>query len=118
MSTTTGTGRAYGKVRVKLAAKAVKILTDTCLLIVGADEYEDTPCEFSGGHNNEDGAPYKIKFAWDSEAVRGAAVIIDEVPGRSQLTLQLVAPIDSSTGVWQEWRATAGPAFGRAVVGL
>lgn len=113
-----GVGQAYRKVRVKLAAKAAKILSDTCRLIVGGDEYEDVPCTFSGGHNNADGAPYKIKFAWDSPAVRGATAIIDAIPGRLQLTLQLVAPVDSSTGVWQEWRATAGPGFGRVNVGL
>lgn len=109
---------AINEVRTELALASDEVLFETCRIIVGEDEYEDTPCRFSGGHNNEDGAPYKIKFAWDSPAVRGAAVIIDEIPGRSQLTLQLVAPIDSSTGVWQQWLATAGPAFGRASVGL
>lgn len=108
---------AIDEVRTELALTSDEVLFETCRIIVGEDEYEDTPCRFSGGHNNEDG-PYKIKFAWDSPAVRGAAVVIDEIPGRSQLTLQLVAPVDSSTGVWQEWRATAGPAFGRADVGL
>lgn len=111
-------GLAIAEVREELAAAREEIFFDTCRLIVGEDEYEDTPCTFSGGHNNEDGAPYKIKFAWDSPAVRGAVVVIDAIEGRSELTLQLVAPIDKSTGVWQEWRATAGPAFGRAVVGL
>lgn len=109
---------AIAEVRDELALASAEVLFETCRLIVGEDEYEDIPCRFSGGHNNEDGAPYKIKFAWDSPAVWGAAVIIDEIPGRSQLTLQLVAPIDKSTGVWQEWQATAGPAFGRANVGL
>lgn len=109
---------AINEVRTELALASDEVLFETCRMIVGEDEYEDIPCRFSGGHNNEDGAPYRIKFAWDSPAVQGAAVVIDEIPGRSQLTLQLVAPVDKSTGVWQEWRATAGPAFGRASVGL
>lgn len=111
-------GLAIAEIRDELATAQDEIFFDTCRLIVGEDEYEDIPCRFSGGHNNEDGAPYKIKFAWGSPAVRGATVIIDAIPGRSRLTLQLVAPIDKSTGVWQEWQATAGPAFGRANVGL
>lgn len=111
---------AIAEVRDELALASDEALFETCRIIIvqGEEEYEDIPCRLSGGHNNEDGAPYKIKFAWDSPAVRGGAVVIDEIPGRSQLTLQLVAPIDKSTGVWQEWQATAGPAFGRADVGL
>lgn len=111
-------GLAFDEARVEVAAIAVEVLPDTCRLIVGEDEYEDTPCKLKGGSGNVDGAPYRIRFAWGSPAVRGAAVVIDEIEGRPQLTLQLVAPVDSSTGIWQEWQATAGPAFGRASVGL
>src|SRR5215210_2685563 len=96
--------RAYSKVRVKLAGKAAKILTDTCRLIVGEEEYEDTPCQFSGGAGNVDGAAYRIKFAWNSPAVVEATAIVDAITGRPQITLQLVEPIDSSTQLWQEWR--------------
>lgn len=110
--------RGYGRARAKVAAKADKILTDTCRLIVGEEEYEDEPCEFSGGSGDMDGAPYRIRFAWGRPAVIGATAIIDEIPGRPQLTLQLKEPVDSSTGLWQEWRATSGPAYGRVDVGL
>ena len=109
---------AYRRVRTKLAAKAKKILPDTCRLVVGDVEHEEIPCEFRGGSGNVDGATYQIKFAWSSPAVVGAAVVVDAIPGRPQLTLQLVAPVDSSTGLWQEWQATSGPAFGRVDVGL
>lgn len=108
---------AITEVRNELAAAQAEVLLETCRIIVNGAE-TSAPCRFSGGHNNEDGAPYKIKFAWDSPAVIGASVIIDAIPGRSALTLQLVAPIDSSTGVWQEWIARGGPAFGRVNVGL
>lgn len=111
-------GKAYERVRVKLAAKAEKILPDTCRLIVEEDEYEDVPCRFNGGSGDIDGAAYRIEFAWGSSAVIGATAVVDEIPGRPQLTLQLVAPVDSSTSLWQEWRATAGPAFGRHDVGF
>ncbi len=111
-------GAAYGKVRVKIAAKADRILIDTCRLIVGADEYENIPCQFSGGSGNVDGAPYRIRFAWGSPAVVGAAVIVDAIEGRSQLTLQLTKPLDSSSTIWQEWEATSGPVYGRADVGF
>lgn len=109
---------AIDEVRNEFAAVANEVLFENCRMIVGEDEYEDIPCRLGGGHNNLDGAPYRIRFAWDSPAVVGAAVVVEEIPGRAQLTLQLVAPVDSSTGVWQEWQATAGPAFGRVDVGL
>jgi hypothetical protein len=111
-------GQAYSKVREKVAAKAAKILPDTCHLIVGEDDYWDVPCKLAGGSSNLDNAPYRIRFAWGSPAVVGATVLIDEVSGRQQLTLQLIGPIDSSTGIWQEWQATAGPGSGRVDVGL
>ena len=111
-------GLAYDEVRVGIAAEAQTILPDVCRLIVGEDEYEDVPCQFSGGSGNVDGASYLIKFAWGSPAVVGASVVIDSIDGRPQLTFQIVEPADSSTGIWQEWRATAGPAFGRVDVGL
>lgn len=111
-------GRAYARARTKLASKSGRILPDNCRLIVGEDEYEDTPCKFSGGSGNVDGAAYRIKFAWDSPAVVTATAIVDAITGRPQITLQLVEPVDSSTGLWQEWRATSGPSFGRVDVGL
>ena len=111
-------GQVYDEVRIDLAEDAVDLLTDSCRLIVGEDEYPDTPCELSGDFGSIDGAPYRIKFAWGSPAVIGAAVVIDAIPGRPQLTLQIVGPADSSTAIWQEWRATSGPAFGRVDVGL
>lgn len=110
--------QAYSKVREKVAAKAARILPDTCRLIVGETEYFDKPCKFGGNSGNIDGAPYKIRFAWGSPAIIGAAVVIDAVEGRPQITLQLVGPTDSSTAIWQEWGATSGPAFGRADVGF
>lgn len=109
---------AVNEVRTELAAASSEVLFETCRLIVDEDEYEDVSCRLGGGRNNMDGAPYRIKFAWNSPAIIGATAIIDAIPGRSQLTLQLVAPVDSSTGVWQEWQATAGPGFGRVDVGL
>lgn len=111
-------GQAYDEVRAELAGVAADILTDTCRLIVEEEEYEDVPCKFSGGSGDIEGAPYRIKFAWDSPAIIGATAIIDVITGRPQLTMQLVEPIDSSTAIWQEWRATSGPAFGRVDVGL
>jgi hypothetical protein len=111
-------GLAFDEAREELAQEAADVLPDTCRLIVGVAEYEDTPCKLKGGGSNTDGAPYRIRFAWGSPAVVGAAAIIDAITGRSQLTLQLVAPVDSSTSIWQEWQATAGPAYGRADVGL
>lgn len=111
-------GFAFDEVRTELATEAAAILTDTCRLIVGEDQYEDVPCQFGGGSGNIDGAPYRIKFAWDSPAVIGAAAVVDGIPGRSEITLQLVEPVDSSTALWQEWRATSGPAYGRHDVGL
>lgn len=109
---------AIDEVRTELAAVADEVMFENCRIVVGEDEHEDIPCRLGGGRNNLDGAPYRIRFAWDSPAVVGAAVIVEEIPGRAQLTLQLVAPVDSSTGVWQEWRATAGPVFGRQDIGL
>lgn len=111
-------GQAYDEARVAVAEVAAEIMPDTCRLVVGESEYEDTPCSLDGGGGSVDGAPYRIKFAWESPAVIGAAAIVDAISGRPQLTLQLVEPIDSSTGLWQEWRATSGPAFGRTDVGL
>jgi hypothetical protein len=111
-------GLAYDEVRVAMADVAPEILPDTCRLIVGEDEYEDTPCKLSGGAGDVDGASYQVRLAWDSPAVVGSTVIVDAITGRSQLTLQLVEPMDSSTGIWQQWRATSGPAFGRVDVGL
>ena len=116
----TTVAQAFSKARIKLAAKAERVLGDTCrlILIVGEEEYSDTPCELSGDSSNIDGAAYRISFAWGTPAIIGATVVIDAIPGRPQLTLQLVAPVDSSTSIWQEWRATSGPAFGRADVGF
>jgi hypothetical protein len=111
-------GAAYQRVRVKLASKAGKILADTCRLIVDGDEYPDTPCEFKGGSDNLDAAPYRVRLPWNSPAIIGATVIIDAIPGREQLTLQLSGPADSSKDLWQEWRATGGPGSGRTDVGL
>lgn len=109
---------AYNEVRAGFANNADWILPDTCRLIVGETEHEGVPCRFDGGAGNVDGAAYQIRFAWGSPAVVGATAIIDAIEGRPQLTLQLVGPVDSSTKIWQEWRATSGPAFGRVDVGL
>lgn len=112
-------GKAYDRARVKVATRlANKALADKCRLIVGEDEYEDTPCEVSGGMGNVDGAAYKVRFAWGSPAAVGASAVVDAIEGRPQLTLQLVEPVDSSTAIWQDWKATSGPSFGRVDVGL
>jgi hypothetical protein len=111
-------GQLYDEVRVELADLAAEILPDTCRLIVEEDGYENVPCELSGGSSNLDSAPYRIKFAWGGPAVIGATAIVDGIPGRPPLTLQLVGPIDSSTQLWQEWQATGGPGSGRVDVGL
>lgn len=111
-------GQIYDDARLEVAAIAADILPDTCRLRVGEDQYEDVPCHLGGGSGNVDGAPYQIKFAWNSPAVIGATAIVDAITGRPQLTLQLVEPVDSSTAIWQEWKATSGPAFGRVDVGL
>ena len=111
-------GQAYDEARVAVAEIAADVLPDTCRLIVGARTYRGVPCKLSGGSGNVDGASYQIRFAWDSPAVVGAAAVVDAIPGRSELTLQIIEPIDSSTAIWQEWKATSGPAFGRVDVGL
>ena len=111
-------GQAYDKARIAVARGAAKILTDTCLLIVGERRYANTPCKFSGGSGNIDGAPYRMKFAWGSPAVIGATAVVDAIPGRQQITLQLVGPIDSSTALWQEWQAVSSPYSGRVDVGF
>lgn len=111
-------GQAYDDLRSEMAEIATEIMPDTCRLIVGEDEYSDVPCKFGGGSGNVDGAAYRIKFAWGSPAVVGATAIVDAISGRPQITLQLVEPMDSSTQLWQEWRATSGPAFGRVDVGF
>lgn len=111
-------GQAYDEARDAVAEIAADVLPDKCRLIVGEKEYKNVPCKLSGGSGNVDGAPYQIKFAWNSPAVVGATAIIDAISGRPQLTLQLVEPMDSSTAIWQEWRATSGPAYGRVDVGL
>lgn len=111
-------GEVLDELRAEQAGLAPDALYDTCRLIVGGKEYEDVPCQVSGGSGNVDGAPYRIRFAWGSPAEVGAAAIVDAITGRPQLTLQLVAPMDSSTALWQDWRATSGPAFGRVDVGL
>lgn len=111
-------GQAYDEVRSEIAGVAADILTDTCRLIVEGKEYKNVPCQFGGGSGNVDGAAYRMKFAWGSPAVVGAAAVVDAITGRPQLTLQLVEPADSSTAIWQEWKATSGPAFGRTDVGL
>jgi hypothetical protein len=98
--------------------RARVVLLDRCRLIVGEDEYQDVRCEFSGGSGNVDGAGYRIKFPWDSPAAIGATAIVEAKSGRPQLTLQLEEPAESSTDVWQEWRVTSGPAFGRVDIGL
>lgn len=114
----TTVAKAYERVRERIAAKADRILPDICLLIVGEDQYPDTPCKLKGGGGSVDGAPYRIRFPWGSPAVVGAAAVVDEIEGRPELTLQLVEPVDSSTGIWQEWKATSGPVYGRQDVGL
>jgi hypothetical protein len=111
-------GQAYDEIRVAVAEVAAEVMPDTCRLIVGETDHWDVPCQLRGGSGNIDGAPYRMRFAWDSPAVVGATAIVDEIDGRAQLTLQLVEPLDSSTGVWQDWQATAGPAFGRHDVGF
>jgi hypothetical protein len=111
-------GDAYAEIRTELAAEAGALLPDTCRLIVGESEHEDTPCRFISASGNLDGAPYRIRFAWGSPAVIGATVVIDAIAGRPRLTLQLEAPVDSSTSLWQEWRAKSGPAHGRQNVGF
>lgn len=111
-------GQAIDEARLEVAAIAVDALPDTCLLIVDEDRYPDTPCKLRGGSNNLDGAPYRIRFAWGSPAVIGATAIIDAIEGRPQLTLEIDGPIDSSTGIWQEWKAKSGPGSGRVDVGL
>jgi hypothetical protein len=112
------TAQIYDQVRAAHAAAGAHLLLDTCRLIVGEQQYQDVPCQFGGGSGDVDGASYRVKFAWGSPAVVEAKVIIDAIPGRPQLTLQLVQPADSSTGLWQEWQATSGPAFGRHDVGF
>jgi hypothetical protein len=113
-------GTVYARARLKLAAKAAKILPDRCLLIIvpGETEYSDVPCRIKSDGGNLDGAPYRIRFAWGSPAVIGATVVINAIAGRPRLTLQLEAPVDSSTSLWQEWRAKSGPAHGRQNVGF
>lgn len=112
-------GQALDEARAEVAAQvAADALPDKCRLIVGADEYPDTACKLSGGGSNVDGAPYRIRFPWGSPAVVGAAVIIDAIEGRPQLTLQIVGPLDSSTAIWQEWQATSGLVYGRADAGF
>lgn len=112
------TAQIYDGIRAAFADVAADLLLDACRLIVGEDEYENVPCQISGGSGDVDGASYRVKFAWGSPAVVGATAIVEAIPGRPQLTLQLVEPVDSSTGLWQEWRATSGPSFGRVDVGL
>lgn len=111
-------GKAYDRARVKVGRIAPKVLADTCRLIVGNTEYKDVPCELSSAGGNIEGAPYQVRFAWGSQAVIGADVVIDEIPGRPQITLNLGMPIDSSKGIWQEFQATSGPGSGRIDVGV
>lgn len=111
-------GEVYDEVREEVADAAAEILTDSCRLIVGEVEHQNVPCELRGGSGSVDGAPCRMRFAWGSPAVVGATAIVDAIPGRPQLTLQLVAPVDSSTDLWQEWLAISGPGFGRIDVGL
>lgn len=114
-------GAAIVEVRTELADIAGEIFPDTCRLIVGTgedDEHENVPCKLKSNSGNLDAAPYRIKFAWGSPAVIGATAIVDAIDGREQLTLQLLGPLDSSTGVWQEWQATGGPGHGRTDVGF
>lgn len=112
-------GQAIDEVRLAVATEvAPDVLPDTCRLIINQDTYYDQPCKLKGGSSNLGAAPYRIRFAWGSPAVIGATVVIDAIAGRSQLTLQLAGPVDSSTSLWQEWQATAGPGSGRVDVGL
>lgn len=111
-------GQAFDEARAAVAEVAADILPDKCRLIVGAEDYENVPCKLKGGSGGVDGAPYRIRFAWASPAVIGAAAVIDAITGRPQLTLQLVEPSDSSTAIWQEWKATSAPVWGRADVGV
>lgn len=115
-------GQAFDEARVEVAGIAAEVLPDKCQLIVkqavGKRTYSNVPCKLKGGSGDVDGASYRIRFAWGSPAIVGTDVVLDPIAGRPQLTLQLVEPADSSTGIWQEWRATSGPAFGRVDVGL
>lgn len=111
-------GQAYDEIRAALAEVAEDILPDKCRLIVGSESYADIPCKLVSNGGEIDGAPYQIRFAWSSPAVIGAAVVLDAISGRPQLTLQIVEPLDSSTDLWQEWSARSGPGFGRHNVGL
>lgn len=112
-------GLAIDEIRQAVAAEvAPDVLPDTCRLIVDGDEYPGTPCRLKSASGNIDGAPYRFRLAWGSPAVIGATAVVDAITGRDQLTIQLIEPIDSSTGVWQDWQATAGPGFGRTDVGL
>jgi hypothetical protein len=111
-------GLAFDEARVEVAAIAAEVLPDTCRLIVGAKTYNDVPCKLKGGSRDLDSAPYRIRFAWGSPAVTGAAVVMDEIEGRPELTLQIVGPADSSTALWQDWQAIAGPLSGRQDVGF
>lgn len=112
-------GQAYDEARAEVASEvAADALPDTCRVLVGGTEHKNIPCKLKGGSGNVDGAPYRIRFAWGSPAVVGAAVVVDAIEGRPELTLQIVAPTDSSTAIWQEWQATSAPIYGRANVGL
>jgi len=111
--------QAYAEERVRLSRLATEGLPDRCRLRLPSGQiFENVPCQLRGVSGNVDGAPYQIRFAWGSPAVMEAAVVVNAIEGREPLTLQLVEPMDSSTALWQEWRATSGPAFGRVNVGL
>jgi len=111
-------GRAYDRARVKIARKADRVLADKGRLIIDGVEHDDTPCEINGGSGDVNGATYRVKFAWDAPAAIGATLVVEAIEGRGELTLQLTEPIDSSTAIWQEWRAMSAPNYGRANVGL
>lgn len=112
-------GAAIDEIRLAVAIEvAPNVLPDTCRLIVGSTQYSNVPCRLKGGGGNIDGAPYVVRLAWGSPAGIDTAVVIEAIAGRAQLTLQLIRPRDSSTGVWQDWDATSGPGNGRADVGF
>ena len=112
-------GQAIDEIRLAVATEvAPVVLPDTCRLIVGATEYGNQQCRLKSASGSIDAAAYQLRLGWGSPAIIGAAVVVDATTGRPELTLQLVEPVDSSTGVWQDWRATSAPVYGRADVGF
>jgi hypothetical protein len=54
-------GQAFDEARAGVATIAAEVMPDTCRLIVGSEQYEDTPCELKSNGGNSDGAPYRIR---------------------------------------------------------